>query len=366
MRAICAAGEFVRGREVAMRFALKTIFVVLILSFATPAVAASSAWPSTRWERLDPATLGWSAEKLSEAHDYARGYAPTAVMIVQEGKIVAAWGDIAHKVNVRSIRKSLLSALYGIGVAKGQIALDRTLASLGIDDLAPSLSALEKQATIRDLLMARSGVYHPAAYEAPGQALQRPARGSHPPGSFWYYNNWDFNTLGIIYARLTGHDVFESVEERIAKPIGMEDFTAADGKNVFEPVSDYPAYTMRLTARDLARFGWLYLNRGVWLGEQIVPAAWVDESTHAWSETRGPLGYGYLWWVMPPDLLGGAKASQSGGFLALGFGGQELAVLPTRRLVVVQLIDVPEGQERVGAPRFFQLLRLILAAAPGG
>jgi CubicO group peptidase (beta-lactamase class C family) len=333
MRAICAAGEFVRGREVAMRFALKTIFVVLILSFATPAVAASSAWPSTRWERLDPATLGWSAEKLSEAHDYARGYAPTAVMIVQEGKIVAAWGDIAHKVNVRSIRKSLLSALYGIGVAKGQIALDRTLASLGIDDLAPSLSALEKQATIRDLLMARSGVYHPAA---------------------------------IIYARLTGHDVFESVEERIAKPIGMEDFTAADGKNVFEPVSDYPAYTMRLTARDLARFGWLYLNRGVWLGEQIVPAAWVDESTHAWSETRGPLGYGYLWWVMPPDLLGGAKASQSGGFLALGFGGQELAVLPTRRLVVVQLIDVPEGQERVGAPRFFQLLRLILAAAPGG
>jgi hypothetical protein len=48
-------------------------------------------------------------------------------MIVQEGEIVAPWGDIAHKVNVRSIRKSLLSALYGIGVAEGQITLDRTL-----------------------------------------------------------------------------------------------------------------------------------------------------------------------------------------------------------------------------------------------
>jgi CubicO group peptidase (beta-lactamase class C family) len=146
----------------------------------------------------------------------------------------------------------------------------------------------------------------------------------------------------------------------------MEDFTAADGKYVFEPVSDYPAYTMRLTARDLARFGWLYLNHGAWAGKQVVPAAWVDESTQAWSETGGALGYGYLWWVMPSALLGGAEASQGGGFLALGFGGQELAVLPSRRLVVVQLIDVPEGQERVGAPRLFQLLRLILAAAPGG
>jgi CubicO group peptidase (beta-lactamase class C family) len=340
--------------------------VVLILGFAAPAFAESSSWPSTHWERVDPAALGWSAEKLSAADTYARSYNPTAVMIVQDGKIVAAWGDIAHKVNVRSIRKSVLSALYGIGVAEGRIALDRTLASLGIDDRAPILSALEKQATIRDLLMARSGVYHPAAYEAPGQALQRPARGSHPPGSLWYYNNWDFNALGFIYTELTGHDVFESVEERIAKPIGMEDFTAADGKYVFEPVSDYPAYTMRLTARDLARFGWLYLNHGAWAGKQVVPEAWVDESTLVWSKTGGRLGYGYLWWVMPPALIGGAEASQAGGFLAIGFGGQALAVLPSRRLVVVQLVDVPEGQERVDTSSFFQLLRLILAAAPRG
>jgi CubicO group peptidase (beta-lactamase class C family) len=87
-------------------------------------------------------------------------------MIVQDGKIIASWGDVSHKVNIRSMRKSLLSALYGIGVAEGHIRLDQTIGALGIDDREPSLSDAEKQATIRDLLMARSGVYHAAAYEA--------------------------------------------------------------------------------------------------------------------------------------------------------------------------------------------------------
>jgi len=86
-------------------------------------------------------------------------------MIPQDGRIIASWGDISHKVNVRSIRKSLISALYGIGVAEGRIRLDQTIGELGIDDRPPSLSEFERQATIRDLLMARSGIYHAAAYE---------------------------------------------------------------------------------------------------------------------------------------------------------------------------------------------------------
>ena len=333
-------------------------FAVLILSLAEPALAEESAWPAAHWAQAEPATLRWSTERLKEAEDYTHGYSPTAVMIVQDGKVIASWGDNSHKVNVRSIRKSLLDALYGIAVAEQKIALDRTLSDLGIDDRRPGLSDVERQATIRDLLMARSGVYHPAAYEAPDEKARRPTRGSHSPGSFWYYNNWDFNTLGFIYQRLTGSDIFQSFEDEIAKPIDMEDFKASDGKFVFEPVSDYPAYTMRLTARDLASFGWLYLNRGSWDDKSIVPATWVDESTQAWSQTERGLGYGYLWWVMPSAMTGGTA-----GYLALGYGGQALAVIPAFRLVVVQLVDVPEGQERTGAPRFFELLNRIIAAA---
>jgi CubicO group peptidase (beta-lactamase class C family) len=340
------------------------IFPVLVSWLAPTAFGADPAWPLPAWIKAeDPAALGWSIEKLAKAEEYTRAYAPTAVMIVQDGKLIAPWGDVSHKVNIRSIRKSLLSALYGIGVAGGRISLDRTIGELGIDDREPSLSDTEKQATIRDLLMARSGIYHSAAYEAPDMKALRPQRGSHPPGSYWYYNNWDFNALGFIYQKLVGDDVFHGFERRIAKPIGMEDFSAADGKFVSEQSSNYPAYTFKLTARDLARFGWLYLNRGAWSGARIVPADWVDESTKPWSRGDRGLDYGYLWWVLPSGVDWG-QPSLAGTYMALGYGGQGLAVIPQLRLVVAELIDVKEGQERIGGGReFAELLRLIAAAA---
>ena len=127
------------------------------------------------------------------------------------------------------MRKSLLNALYGIAVAEGKIDINRTLADIGIDDRAPSLSDAERQATVRDLLMSRSGIYHPVAYEAPDQKVRRPPRDSHAHGSFWYYNNWDFNVLGFIYERLTGGRIFQDFEALIARPLGMEDFKASDG-----------------------------------------------------------------------------------------------------------------------------------------
>jgi CubicO group peptidase (beta-lactamase class C family) len=330
----------------------------------TAAFAAEPVWPSAHWAKADDLTaLGWSTEKLSKAKEYTDGYASTAVLIIQDGTVIASWGDIAHKVNVRSVRKSLLCSLFGIGVGEGRIRLGETIGELGIDDRPPGLTEIEKQATIRDLLMSRSGVYHAAAYEAPDAKAKRPPRGSHPPGTFWYYNNWDFNALGFIYQKLVVNNIFHSFEERIAKPIGMEDFSPDDGKFVFEASSDYPAYTFRLTARDLARFGWLFLNLGTWSGGQIVPAGWVDEATKPWSHTDIPVDYGYLWWVSPADVAE-RRPEFAGSYRALGYGGQALAVVPRLRLVVVQLVDVKEGEERIVVGReFAELLRLIAAAA---
>jgi CubicO group peptidase (beta-lactamase class C family) len=340
------------------------ILTILIGWLTSPVSGADRVWPSREWAKTeDPAALGWSIEKIATAREYTRAYDPTAVMIVQDGKVLASWGDVAHKANIRSARKTLLSALYGIGVAEGTIALDKTLGALGIDDRAPSLSESEKQATIRDLLMMRSGVYHAAAYEGPGIAERRPRRGSHPPGGFWYYNNWDVNTLGVIYEKLVRSSVFENFENRIAKPIGMEDLTESDGAAVFDPSSDYPAYTFRLTVRDLARFGWLFLNRGLWSADQIIPAEWIDESTRPWSRAETGLDYGYLWWVLRDEATLG-HPSLAGAYMALGYGGQAVAVVPLLGLVVAQLIDVPEGQERIGGPQeFVELLHLIASAA---
>jgi CubicO group peptidase (beta-lactamase class C family) len=321
----------------------------LVAAFALIAGVAE-AEPAAHWQDADPSALGWSLDRLKTAEAQA-GVSPTvAVMIVDGDRVVARWGDVTRKANVRSIRKSLLAVLYGAPVEDGRINLDATLADLNFDDNALALTEAEKQATVRDLLEARSGVYHPAAYETADMKAKRPERGSHAHGTFWFYNNWDFNALGAIYRKATGEDIFTSFADHIARPIGMRDFTAADGHYVYESSSDYPAYTFRLTAEDAARFGLLMEQGGRWGETQLVAPSWIAAETRAYSQTGVGLGYGYLWWTLPPEI---------GGFAALGNGGQGIAVIPARHLVIVRVADPPESDHGVS---FVQLVRLIVAA----
>ena len=113
------------------------------------------AYPGRTWERITaPEDVGWSAEKLRAAREYSATIDTDAVIIVVHGKILDEWGETARKFNVHSVPKSLLSALYGIQVHAGRINLQESLEQLGIDDNEPSLGAVEKRATVRDLLRA--------------------------------------------------------------------------------------------------------------------------------------------------------------------------------------------------------------------
>jgi CubicO group peptidase (beta-lactamase class C family) len=238
----------------------------------THAIAQSSTagiagrFPQKEWEEISPTAAGWDINRLRLAAEYAGKSGATSLMVIQHGLIVAKAGDLGERTELHSCRKSFLSALIGIAVSGKQIRLEDTLANLGIDDTSPSLTATEKQATVRDLLEARSGVYHGSAYETKGMAEKRPERGSHGPGSFWYYNNWDFNTLGAIYEHATGTSIFDALQREIATPIGMQDFRPKDGRYERERSSKFPAYPMRMSSRDLARFALLYLHNGQWEG----------------------------------------------------------------------------------------------------
>ena len=120
------------------------------------------------------------------------------------------------------------------------------------------------------MLMARSGVYHWAAYQENPHPLI-PARHSYRPGERWVYNNWDFNALGTILELATGVKPFDALSEWFGHALQLEDFdpeqcdysheTVASSP---EPVSTHPAYDFRISARDLARFGLLFLHRGDW------------------------------------------------------------------------------------------------------
>lgn len=321
----------------------------LALAAASLPAFAQHRYPGETWERARGPQ--WSAEGLAAARAYSATIKTAAVMILQHGAVVDEWGETARKFNCHSIRKSLLNALYGIEVAAGRINLKSTLAELDIDDNEPSLSPTEKRATVLDLLKSRSGVYHPALYETPWMKATRPPRGSHPPGTFFYYNNWDFNALGTIFERQTGTKLFETFKKLIADPLGMQDYRVEDGEYFRGPDSIHPAYPFRMTARDLARFGLLYLRGGVWRGQQIVPREWVRESTKAHSDLGNGEGYGYLWWV------------SRNSFSARGAGGHYIWVIPSLDLVVVHRVNTDEPGNQVTEEEFRRLLSLIVAAA---
>ena len=134
-----------------------------------PAASLPDTWPGLDWERITPEQAGWDAGALAAAQDYSQGIGTASFAVVQHGRMVASWGDITRRLELHSVRKSLLNALIGIAVAEDRIQLDATLASLGIDDAPPSLTVVEKGATVRQLLQSRSGVYHEALYETPGE-----------------------------------------------------------------------------------------------------------------------------------------------------------------------------------------------------
>jgi CubicO group peptidase (beta-lactamase class C family) len=341
---------------------------VVFLSMGANGQNLSNNVPGETWQQLaTPEQSGWSARGLEAVGDYLHRIGSSSAMIVQHGVIVQTWGDTTYRSNLHSCRKSLLNALIGIAVAQHKVNLDDTLDQLGIDDEAPSLSPTEKQATVREMLEARSGVYHAAAYETDRMAEERPSRGSHLPGEFWYYNNWDFNTLGYIYEHATGMTIFDAFYRQIAKPIGMQDFTSNDGHYVTIPESRFPAYLFDMSARDFARFALLYLRGGRWNGVQVVPAAWVKASTTAYSDTPSG-GYGYLWWT-------GASASGDSAsidfphdsFWAEGHLGQYAVAVPSLDLVIVnRVVDHGKGKARhsVSKREVARLVDLVISAAP--
>jgi CubicO group peptidase (beta-lactamase class C family) len=333
--------------------AITIVFAILFVIGAIETTAQTQN-PQKTWQQYKtPEEAGFSSEKIIEAKKIYDGQDTAAYMVVYNGKVVISWGDVERRYMCHSVRKSLLSAVYGTHVDDGTIDLDKTLEELNIDDQSP-LTKEEKQAVIRDLLKSRSGVYHPAAYETTGMKARRPKRGSHKRNSFWYYNNWDFNTLCAILRQETKTDFFEDFKNRIADPIQMEDFRLIDGYYHLEAEnSNFPAYPFRLSARDLARFGQLFLQEGKWNNKQLISKEWIKESTTSFSCAGPNMGYAYLWWIDSDfDDVGGM-------YTARGVGSQVIAVLPGANMVIVQRVDT---YSRKSAGFDKELVRMILAA----
>ena len=149
------------------------------------------------------------------------------------------------------------------------------------------------------------------------------------------------------------------VYTNLAVPIGMEDFRPRDGYRHYEPdKSIHPAYPLKLSARDLARFGLLYLDGGMWDGERLISQDWID-FVRTPAPATAELGnqYGGQWWLVPDDRKGEVPAD---AYSTAGNRGQYVIVVPSHGLVIVR-----RGLDwgRQGFDRW-DLLREVLRALP--
>ena len=347
-----------------------------LLVFALHAtLAASSAAQTDRFERVSPENAGFSSEKLAELAAFLEEAGSSSMMLLHDGKVIFEWGDIYKERTVHSIRKALLNSLYGIYIERGVIDTSATLASLGIDDIEPGLTQEEKSARVADLLRSRSGIYHDAAAVSAGMRVGKPERGTHAPGEAFYYNNWDFNALGAVFEQLTGMSVYDAFYEEIATPLGMLQYegehTTIDVTTSDVPIpetdgfyqlesdkSRYPAYHFRMSAHDLALYGQLYLNDGIWQGEQIVPESWIDVSTRAYSVTNPSIGIGYgmLWFVLMET-----DERSSTSFYHTGTGVHMLGVYPSSKLVFVHRVDTEKGS-RFRQEDLYRIISMVFGA----
>ena len=365
--------------------------VSLVVSLLVPAAGqapsaspsqAVPVFPGADWARIAKAeSAGFSSARLEGLRAWLASLDTTAMFVAVGGRELFEYGDVAHLSYLASVRKSVLAMLYGTYVENGTIRLDATLKDLQFTDVG-GLMPRELEATVEDLMTARSGVYHPAS-NAGDSTDSAPPRGSQTPGTYYLYNNWDFNAAGAVFEKLTGRDIYDAVESDLARPIGMQDFDRKVQRKTGNPQrSQHLAYHMHFSVRDMARIGLLMLREGNWAGRQVVPRGWAQKIRSLvtpMNEMNPPgyrslgsgqrWGYGYMWWVWDAPNSPGPFA---GAYTGMGAGGQFITVLPEFDMVVAHKTDTsqvsPHGPRQrrraVTGREYDAILRMLISARP--
>jgi len=362
-----------RRKSIATSLAL--VAALLVVFHAGASGQADPIYPGAEWQHiLDPTDVGFCAPGLERATEQATTMATTGAMAIVGGRVLWSYGDLEQVSYLASVRKSILAMLFGNYVADGSITLDASMADLKIDDVGGLLPS-EKEATVADLLGARSGVYHEATNAACtgcGSTAGDPPgpRGTVPHGTYFLYNNWDFNTLGTIFEQQTGQSIYDAFERDLATPLDMQDFDrATHRRGRANQRSSHGAYHFNLSTRDMARIGYLMERKGEWAGRQLIPRDWTDRivtvvtpvaemNPDAYRE--GPFGYGYLWWVWDGPH---AEGAYRGAYTGIGAIGQYITVLPALDMVVAH--KTRQGQEAVSRSDYLGIVDRLGAARCG-
>jgi CubicO group peptidase (beta-lactamase class C family) len=257
-------------------------------------------------------------------------------MLLRHGKVVAeGWWepyrrDLPH--TLYSLSKSFTSSAVGLAIDEGLLGVDDPVLSFFPDDAPERPSGNLKAMTIRHLLSMSTGhhedtlnaVWHGDDDNWPHAFLAQPVE--HEPGTWFVYNTPATYMLSVIITHLTGESLLDYLRTRLFDPLGIENptwDTDPQGRSL-------GGSGLHITTEDIARFGQMYLQEGMWQGRRILPAAWVREATRTHSDSSNTkvepdwsVGYGYQFW-----------RSRHNAWRGDGAFGQFCLVLPQQDAVV--------------------------------
>jgi len=371
---------------------LRRLFLAAVLTCATAAAAhaqalyplppqpAGVAWPTTDWAVAPlPSDVDGAAFDLAVTDAFA-GVHPQmgetrAVIVVQSGRIVFERYMDGYTRDMRltswSMAKSITHALVGAAVMQGRVAIDTPMGN-------PHWRAGDRRASItwRQWMQMVDGLdYNESAPEVVNAGNARMLFGDgrrdvvawaaarpliHDPGTHWNYTSAGTMLTADALTRVIVRDPTDPNDRRLRMRawinaslfdrIGMHPVVEFDPQGAF-----YGSSLVWATARDFARFGYLYLRNGVWDGQRVLPEGWVD-----FGRTRGPDAnadiYGAQWWLTAahgpgrPDRSLITDNRMADAFSAQGYEGQIIVVVPSKDLVLVRLgrFDDAQGWEALG------------------
>jgi CubicO group peptidase (beta-lactamase class C family) len=353
---------------------LRHFFVLAIFLCAVSCgstIGRADYWPTDGWRSSPPEEQGLDPKTLSQIdHDVKETFPDVkGVLVVRNGYVVFEnyyqGYDRSDYHHVFSVTKSVISALVGIALKEDRIEnLDQRLPEFFPEHFGPGTDPRKRQITLENLLTMTSGFRPNSFYNNKGfeqilssddvveASIGQPM--AKEPGEEFNYNDGDAHLISAILTKTTGQSALAYAHENLFGPLGIDSDPDASIQAVpanrrrFEEAgfmwaddgqgNSVGAAGLKLTARDMAKIGYLYLQDGRWEGRQIVPRGYVRASPREQVETGyspagSPAGYGYLWWTRKVE---GYRA-----FYAAGYGGQFIYVIPELNLVAVIVSESP-------------------------
>ncbi|UCE09304.1 MAG: serine hydrolase [Candidatus Thorarchaeota archaeon] len=300
-------------------------------------------WPTEGWLNSTPEEQGMDSAKLQEMMDYIENETIPikSMVVVRNGRIVLEefpLSTIYHENSTHllySVTKSFTSALIGIALDKGFLDnVSQLLLSFFPDYNITNMDERRDRITIEHLLTMRSGMFWDettAPYDSPANGIYHLNTGDGveyslnldmvaEPGELWHYNTGASHLLAAIVQVASGMTTLDFAEQYLFGPLGI------DNVRWYHDTAGWykGGYDLSIRTRDMAKFGYLFLNNGTWDGQQIVSSEWVNTSISSHTLFWDHQGYGYQWWTIP----------SLGLYRAAGLYGQYIYVVPEHDLVV--------------------------------